>query len=166
MLLIVFTWGFCVHKIVPLLENDSCVSWDCPQPTVFYVQDQPRMNWRTASDAAAISRAASHTDQWSTPAWNWNNFSVWDEITLNIIQAWTDWLGSWEAISLINQTTLSQWLCSTHQCLQEQLINLQNKQDKIWSPMIIYRMVIVAGRCTMTRSSSLGANCSLVDTKV
>ena len=33
-------------------------------------------------------------------------------------------------------------------------------------PMIIYRMVIVEGRCTMARSSSLGANCSLVDTKV
>ena len=30
----------------------------------------------------------------------------------------------------------------------------------------IYRMVIVEGRCTMARSSSLGANCSLVDTKV
>ena len=30
----------------------------------------------------------------------------------------------------------------------------------------IYRMVIVEGCCTMTRSSSLGANCSLVDTKV
>ena len=32
--------------------------------------------------------------------------------------------------------------------------------------MIIYRMVIVEGRCTIARSSSLGANCSLVDTKV
>ena len=30
----------------------------------------------------------------------------------------------------------------------------------------IYRMVIVEGRCTMARSSSLGANYSLVDTKV
>ena len=30
----------------------------------------------------------------------------------------------------------------------------------------IYRMVIVEGRRTMARSSSLGANCSLVDTKV
>ena len=30
----------------------------------------------------------------------------------------------------------------------------------------IYRMVIVEGRCTMARLSSLGANCSLVDTKV
>ena len=30
----------------------------------------------------------------------------------------------------------------------------------------IYRMVIVDGCCTMARSSSLGANCSLVDTKV
>ena len=30
----------------------------------------------------------------------------------------------------------------------------------------IYRMVIVEGCCTMARSSSLGANCSLVDTKV
>ena len=30
----------------------------------------------------------------------------------------------------------------------------------------IYRMVIVEGRCSMARSSSLGANCSLVDTKV
>ena len=30
----------------------------------------------------------------------------------------------------------------------------------------IYRMVIVEGRCTLARSSSLGANCSLVDTKV
>ena len=30
----------------------------------------------------------------------------------------------------------------------------------------IYRMVIVEGHCTMARSSSLGANCSLVDTKV
>ena len=27
----------------------------------------------------------------------------------------------------------------------------------------IYRMAIVEGRCTMARSSSLGANCSLVD---
>ena len=31
---------------------------------------------------------------------------------------------------------------------------------------IIYRMVIVEGCCTMARLSSLGANCSLVDTKV
>ena len=31
---------------------------------------------------------------------------------------------------------------------------------------IIYRMVIVEGCCTMARSSSLGAKCSLVDTKV
>ena len=30
----------------------------------------------------------------------------------------------------------------------------------------ICRMVIVEGRCTMARLSSLGANCSLVDTKV
>ena len=30
----------------------------------------------------------------------------------------------------------------------------------------IYRMVIVEGCCTMARTSSLGANCSLVDTKV
>ena len=30
----------------------------------------------------------------------------------------------------------------------------------------IYGMVIVEGCCTMARSSSLGANCSLVDTKV
>ena len=30
----------------------------------------------------------------------------------------------------------------------------------------IYRMVIVEGCCTMARPSSLGANCSLVDTKV
>ena len=30
----------------------------------------------------------------------------------------------------------------------------------------IYRMVIVEGHCTMARSSSLGANCSLVDTQV
>ena len=30
----------------------------------------------------------------------------------------------------------------------------------------VYRMVIVEGRCTMARSSSLGANHSLVDTKV
>ena len=30
----------------------------------------------------------------------------------------------------------------------------------------IYRMVIVEGCFTMARSSSLGANCSLVDTKV
>ena len=30
---------------------------------------------------------------------------------------------------------------------------------------IIYRMVIVEGCCTMARLSSLGANCSLVDTK-
>ena len=30
----------------------------------------------------------------------------------------------------------------------------------------VYRMVIVEGCCTMARSSSLGANCSLVDTKV
>ena len=30
----------------------------------------------------------------------------------------------------------------------------------------IYRMVIVEGCCTMVRSSSLGANCLLVDTKV
>ena len=30
----------------------------------------------------------------------------------------------------------------------------------------IDRMVIVEGHCTMARSSSLGANCSLVDTKV
>ena len=34
------------------------------------------------------------------------------------------------------------------------------------NPMIIYRMVIVEGRGTMARLSSLGANCSLVDTKV
>ena len=32
--------------------------------------------------------------------------------------------------------------------------------------MIIYRMVTVEGRCTMARSSSLGANGSLVVTKV
>ena len=30
----------------------------------------------------------------------------------------------------------------------------------------VYWMVIVEGRCTMARSSSLGANCSLVDRKV
>ena len=30
----------------------------------------------------------------------------------------------------------------------------------------VYRMVIVEGRCTMARLSSLGANSSLVDTKV
>ena len=30
----------------------------------------------------------------------------------------------------------------------------------------IYGMVIVEGRCAMARLSSLGANCSLVDTKV
>ena len=46
--------------------------------------------------------------------------------------------------------------------------------DKIWksiyiwelSARIIYRMVIVEGRYIMARLSSLGANCSLVDTKV
>ena len=30
----------------------------------------------------------------------------------------------------------------------------------------VYKMVIVEGRCTMARLSPLGANCSLVDTKV
>ena len=36
----------------------------------------------------------------------------------------------------------------------------------VWTKDHVYRMVIVEGRCTMTRLSSLGANCSLVDTKV
>ena len=49
--------------------------------------------------------------------------------------------------------------------------NLQH-EDLIWSYLPprtkdhIYRMVIVEGRYTMARSSSLGANSSLVDTKV
>ena len=40
------------------------------------------------------------------------------------------------------------------------------KSTLLSGSMIIYRMVIVEGRYTMARSSSLGANCSLVDTKV
>ena len=58
------------------------------------------------------------------------------------------------------------WLC----CLDVTLVHMfvvNTNQDKRVRPKDhIYRMVIVEGRCTMARSSSLWANCSLVDTKV
>ena len=51
---------------------------------------------------------------------------------------------------------------------REEALNTETGLDMILVPGKdhIYRMVIVEGRCTMARSSSLGANCSLVDTKV
>ena len=50
-------------------------------------------------------------------------------------------------------------------CILDEVV-IVNLQMNIHIKDYIYRMVIVEGCCTMARSSSLGTNCSLVDTKV
>ena len=56
--------------------------------------------------------------------------------------------------------------CKSQNLLQFEVLSGTRSQPPVKTKDHVYRMVIVEGCCTMARLSSLGANCSLVDTKV
>ena len=81
--------------------------------------------------------------------------------TVNIILLFSDFI-IWSTRTVLSTSHTN--LISTNSGVL--LHNQTYQRSEVISKDHIYRMVIVEGRCTMARSSSLGANCSLVDTKV